>query len=82
MSMKEQSKPAAVIVRTDKTSQPFSALRCLASLSVDARIEFSFCAEGDANGCGLRRVNSCLIAGGSLTIVAERTRVSSKGVFS
>ena len=62
----------AVIMRTERTSQPFSAFRCLASVKVDERIVLSLYVGGLANDCGLRRDKSCLIAGGRcLTMAAN-----------
>ena len=57
-------------VRTERTSQPFSAFRCLASFSVLMNTGCKHFAGGLGHASGLRNVKSCFTSGGRcLTIL-------------
>ena len=60
-------------VLAERTSQPFSAFRCLASFSVLVNTRCSRSTGGLCHASGLRSVKSCLITGPRcLTISAGR----------
>lgn len=60
-------------VLAERTSQPFSAFRCLASSSVLVNTRCSLSTGGLGHASGVRNVKSCLTTGGRcLTISAGR----------
>lgn len=59
-------------VLADRTSQPFSAFRCLASLNVFVNTGCSLSTGGLGHASGLRNVRSCLTAGGRCLTISAR----------
>lgn len=62
---------------TERTSHPFTAFRCLASISVLANTGYKRSAGGPGHGSGLRNVKSCFTSGGRcLTMVVKSGHVA------